>query len=195
MGRFSKWVFASLSIGIWLLSGCVAGPGSAGTAVPVEQGGGGGAGGSGGSSGSGGDQMGDGVDGGGDTSTNGNDASGDDTSTNGNDASTDGGDPDTGGDDGSELAGPGVILSVTNPAPAVGELIFLTCVVTEPGGSPATSFEFFSTATGAEIIQDGSATASAVMPPGFFTIDYQCRAQTPAGAGPLSPIVIVSVGG
>lgn len=200
----SRYAILALSIGLWTLSGCVASSGSGGSTAPAAQGDGSGTG-SGGNDGASGGQTGDGGDsdagaGDGDTGTNGSDTTtdGGDTSTNGDDVPTDGGNQDTGTngpDDGSGSAAPGVSLFVDDISPSTGQTIFLTCLVTEPTESPATSFDFFSTAGGGEIIQNGSASASAIIPPGLFTINYQCQAQSPAGPGPLSPVVIVNVGG
>ncbi len=136
----------------------------------------------------------------GDTGSNGNDNDGD---TNG--GSDDGTEPDAGdgttpdggdGQDGSDgVSPPTVILSVSNLSPAAGDTIFLTCVVTDSGGSPPTSYHFDSSIGTGSIIQNGTEIASADVLASPQTVNYWCHATNEAGQGPQSNLVIVTVSG
>ncbi len=193
MSRSAMLLNFALALGACVLLGCTASGGAAGgsdaggtSSAPINTGtlGGGGSGGDqsdGGSSGDDGD--------GGDTSSNGMDGeSPDDPDSIGSNGMDDGGDT-------TPLGTPVVTLAIGDLAPSAGQTVFLNCVVTDSGGSPATQFEYVSTAGGGEIVQDGSSIASATIPPGLVSINYQCRATNAAGTGAFSPIATVNIGG
>ena len=75
------------------------------------------------------------------------------------------------------------------------DLILLRCSVDDDGGLEVTSFSFSSSAGSAEIQQDGTATATALVPISLTPISYRCRGTSPAGTGPNSAPVLVTVTG
>lgn len=130
----------------------------------------------------------DGTDGG---DTNGGDTGGGEPPPSG-EADTDGLDGDT---DGGGVAPPTVTLFVDNTNPAPQQFIILSCLVGNDGGGPVTSFSFSSSAGSGEIQQDGSSTATALVPVGLWSITYTCNATNQAGTGPDSPPIMVYVTG
>ena len=105
----------------------------------------------------------------------------------------DGGDQDLGDGVQPALGGtPSVALFASPAAAFVGQVVTLTCVTTDTGGSAAFDYEFISSAGGAEIQQDGSLTATAFIPAGLLTSTTSVgRSTTPAPASsrpsPSSP--------
>jgi len=129
-----------------------------------------------------------------------NDGAGDGSSgtdgTGGGDAGTDGA-PDGGGDGtGGTASPPAVALSSSGTIAAPGQLVFLTCTVLDNGGSPVTQFSFQSSAGGAELTQDGSATATAFVPEAPLSITYTCTGTNDAGVGePSNPVTVTVTDG
>lgn len=89
---------------------------------------------------------------------------------------------------------PTVTLFVNNTNPAQ-QFIILSCLVGNDGGGPVTSYNFSSSAGSGEIQQDGSSTATALVPVGLWSITYTCNATNQAGTGPDSPLILVYVTG
>ncbi|HUU83073.1 MAG TPA: hypothetical protein VM243_06165 [Phycisphaerae bacterium] len=186
MNRYAILVAILLSAALLTPGGCVPVT-TGGTVVPTD-GTNGGGGGDGGTGGDGGGNGGGGID---------NSADGDGGVPNDNDDGT-GGDTDTSGldeGDGSGAVPPTVNLFVSNTSPLPQTLITLSCIVNSDGGAPVTSYGFSSTVGGDEIQQDGSATASAFVPAGLFSIFYTCNGTNAAGSGSDSPPVQVNVSG
>jgi len=121
------------------------------------------------------------------------DGGGGSTDGTGGDIGTDGA-PDGGGDGtGGTTSPPAVALSSSGTIAAPGQLVFLICTVLDDGGSPVTRFSFQSSAGGAELTQDGSATATAFVPEAPLSITYTCTGTNEAGTSDLSNPVTVTV--
>ena len=114
----------------------------------------------------------------------GGDGMGDDVGTNGED------------DTSEEITPPTVTLVIADTTTTPGNLIFLSCSVADSGGGLVSAYSFTSTAGADTITHDGvSATATAYVPIGLYSITYTCSAANEAGQGPASNPVTVTVGG
>lgn len=124
--------------------------------------------------------------------------------TGGDETDGDAGGDGTGGDvgtDGEEDTGEGITpptvnLFIADTTTTPGDLIFLNCSVADSGGGLVRAYSFTSLAGPDTITHDGvSATATAYVPIGLYSITYTCSATNEAGQGPPSNPVTVTVGG